>query len=85
MRVANDFNETRSAGAALSAAGDGLVSAASLADIGGAAGGDGAPRTAAALGSLSRDWQTGLKTFGEQVEALGKYVDLVAAAFEKAS
>jgi hypothetical protein len=85
VRVANDFNETRSAGAALSAAGDGLLAAASLAGLGGTAGGDGTPRTDAALGSLARDWQSGLEAYGEQVSALGTYVDLVAAAFQKVS
>ena len=85
MRVANDFNETRSAGATLSAAGDGLLAAASLAGLGGTAGGDGAPRTDAALGSLAREWRSGLETLGEQAEALGRYVDLVAAAFQKSA
>jgi hypothetical protein len=85
MLVANDFNETRSAGAALAAAGDGLISTASLAHLGDAGGGDGTPRTGAALGSLARDWQSGLETLGGQVEALGTYADLVAAAFQKSA
>jgi hypothetical protein len=85
VRVANDFDETRSAGATLSAAGDGLLAAASLAGLGGTAGGDGTPRTDAALDSLARDWRSGLETYGEQVSALGTYVDLIAAAFQKAS
>jgi hypothetical protein len=85
VRVANDFNETRSAGAALSAAGNGLLAAAAHAGLGGTAGGDATPRTDAALGSLARDWQTGLEVFGEQVSGLGTYVDLVAAVFQEAS
>jgi hypothetical protein len=85
VRVANDFNETRSAGAALAAAGDGLLAAASLGGLGETAGGDGTPRTDAALGSLARDWQSGLETLGRQVSALGTYADLVAAAFQKVS
>jgi hypothetical protein len=83
--IANDFAETRSAGAALTAAGAGLLAAAARAELGGTAGGDGTPRTDAALGSLARDWRSGLETLGGQVEALGTYANLVAAAFQKSA
>jgi hypothetical protein len=81
--IANDFAETRSAGSALSAAGDGLLAAAARAGVGGTADGDGTPRTDAALGSLARDWQSGLETLSGQVKTLGLYANLAAAAFQK--
>jgi hypothetical protein len=83
--IANDFAATRAAGAALTAAGDGLLAAAAQTALGGTAGGDATPRTDAALGSLARDWQAGLETLGGRVEALGTYADLAAAAFQKSA
>lgn len=83
MRVANDPTQTRSAGDALTAAGGDLIAAASEADLGEGAGGDAAPRTDAALGLLNRGWRTALTALGGQVENLGTYANLVAAAFEK--
>jgi hypothetical protein len=82
MLISNDPGQTRSAGAVLSSAGAGLVGSAALANLGDGAGGDAAPRTDGALGSLSRAWRAGLTTYGRQVEALGGFADLMAAAFE---
>lgn len=82
MLISNDPGRTRSAGAALSDAGAGLVTAAGGADLGAGAGGDAAPRTDGALGSLSRDWRRGLTEYGQRVTALGGFADLMAAAFE---
>ena len=84
MFVSNDPGQTRSAGRALADAGTALQAAASRADVGDGAGGDAAPRTDGALGSLGRDWQQGLAAYGRQVEALGRFADLTAAAFEAA-
>lgn len=82
MLISHDSGQTRSAGAALSNTGAGLISSAGLASTGNGAGGDAAPRTDGALGTLSRDWRAGLTDYGRQVTALGDFADLMAGGFE---
>lgn len=83
MFISNHTGQTRTAGDALSRAGDALVAAAAgAAGAGEGAGGDAAPHTDAALGSLARDWKVGLAAYGRHVSALGSFADLMAAAFE---
>jgi hypothetical protein len=82
MYISNDPGHTRSAGGVLASVGGALAGAAGQAEVGDGAGGDAAPRTDAALGSLSRDWRVGLTAYGSQVTALGDFADLMATAFE---
>jgi hypothetical protein len=84
VRIANDPGQTRSAGARLRAAGSELLYAAGGANPGSGAGGDATPRTDAALRMLGSEWTSGLRRLGEQVEALGRYADMAAAAYERA-
>jgi hypothetical protein len=84
VRIANDPAQTRSAGSTLTTAGSELLCAAGAAHLGSGAGGDATPKTDGALGMLSSDWGSGLRTLSEQVESLGRYADLVATAFERA-
>jgi len=82
--IANDPAQTRSAGSRLTAAGGELLYAAGGANPGSGAGGDATPRTDATLGALGSAWTSGLRTLGEQVEALGRYANLAATAYERA-
>ena len=85
MLISNGPEQTRSAGSRLKAAGSELLYAAGAANPGSGAGGDATPRTDASLTMLGTDWTSGLRRLGEQVEALGRYADLAAAAYERAS
>lgn len=82
MTISNRPGETHTAGRTLTSAGGNLAGLARQADPGAGAGGDAAPRTDAALGSLGRDWSSGLATIGAQTAALGTFAELVAVAFD---
>jgi hypothetical protein len=85
MQIAADTTQVRTQGGRMRAAGNGLLTSASLGASAGGLGSAGAdtPRTSAALGLVGRAWSQGLRETGESFVALGDYADAVAAAFDK--